>query len=98
MCGCLIGDDVDLDAAAQELGEDLGRVADDADRQCSLLPARCGDQRDRLVETRRDPVEVALAVTLNGGAPPIPPQPPVTVSVPASVPPNRLAATAASVS
>ena len=27
----------------------------------SLLPARCGDQRDRLVEARRDPVEVALA-------------------------------------
>ena len=24
-------------------------------------PARCGDQRDRLVEARRDPVEVALA-------------------------------------
>src|ERR1019366_4199516 len=37
-------------------------------------------------------------VTASGCAPPIPPQPPVKVSVPASVPPNLFAATAANVS
>ena len=37
-------------------------------------------------------------VTASGCAPPIPPQPAVSVSVPASVPPKRLAATAANVS
>jgi len=37
-------------------------------------------------------------VTARGCAPPIPPQPPVTVKVPANVPPKRLAATAAKVS
>ena len=37
-------------------------------------------------------------VTASGWAPPIPPSPAVSVMVPASVPPNRLAATAAKVS
>ena len=37
-------------------------------------------------------------VTASGCAPPMPPQPPVSVSVPARLPPNRLAATAANVS
>ena len=37
-------------------------------------------------------------VTASGCAPPMPPQPAVSVSVPASVPPNRFAATAANVS
>ena len=45
--------------------------------------------------TRQTP---SFSVTASGWAPPIPPQPPVTVSVPASVPPNRFAATAANVS
>ena len=37
-------------------------------------------------------------VTASGWAPPIPPSPAVSVIVPDSVPPNRLAATAANVS
>ena len=37
-------------------------------------------------------------VTASGWAPPMPPQPPVSVRVPASVPPNRFSATAAKVS
>ena len=40
----------------------------------------------------------SFIVTANGCAPPMPPQPAVRVSVPASVPPKRLAATAANVS
>ena len=39
-----------------------------------------------------------LRVTASGWAPPIPPQPPVSVKVPASVPENRWSATAAKVS
>jgi hypothetical protein len=37
-------------------------------------------------------------VTASGCAPPMPPNPPVSVIVPARVPPKRLAATAANVS
>jgi len=37
-------------------------------------------------------------VTASGWAPPIPPSPPVSVTVPASVPPNRCVAHSASVS
>jgi len=40
----------------------------------------------------------SFIVTANGCAPPMPPQPPVMVNVPASVPPNFFAATAAKVS
>ena len=40
----------------------------------------------------------SFMVTASGCAPPMPPHPAVTVSVPASVPPKRLAATAANVS
>ena len=40
----------------------------------------------------------SFMVTASGCAPPIPPSPAVTVMVPASVPPNRLSATAANVS
>ena len=40
----------------------------------------------------------SFIVTASGCAPPIPPRPAVTVIVPASVPPNRLSATAANVS
>jgi hypothetical protein len=40
----------------------------------------------------------SFMVTASGCAPPMPPQPAVSVSVPASVPPKRLAATAAKVS
>ncbi len=40
----------------------------------------------------------SFMVTASGWAPPMPPSPAVSVMVPASVPPNRLAATAAKVS
>ena len=40
----------------------------------------------------------SFIVTASGCAPPIPPSPAVSVIVPASVPPNRLSATAANVS
>ena len=40
----------------------------------------------------------SFMVTASGCAPPMPPSPAVTVMVPASVPPNRLSATAANVS
>ncbi len=40
----------------------------------------------------------SFIVTASGWAPPMPPQPPVRVSVPASVPPKRFSATAANVS
>jgi hypothetical protein len=40
----------------------------------------------------------SFIVTANGCAPPMPPAPPVSVNVPASVPPNRLRATAPNVS
>ena len=40
----------------------------------------------------------SFMVTASGWAPPMPPRPAVTVMVPASVPPNRLSATAAKVS
>ena len=40
----------------------------------------------------------SFMVTASGCAPPMPPRPAVSVIVPASVPPNRLSATAANVS
>lgn len=40
----------------------------------------------------------SFMVTASGWAPPMPPRPAVSVMVPASVPPNRFAATAAKVS
>ena len=40
----------------------------------------------------------SFMVTASGCAPPMPPSPAVSVIVPASVPPNRLSATAANVS
>ena len=40
----------------------------------------------------------SFIVTASGWAPPMPPRPAVSVIVPASVPPNRLSATAANVS
>ena len=56
----LVGDDVDLDAPAQQLGEDHGRVADHADRQRPALPLRGQHRRDRLVQRVGDHVEVAV--------------------------------------
>ena len=56
----LVGDDVDLDAAAQQLGEHLGRVADHADGQRPPLLLGREALRDGVVEVRGDHVEVAV--------------------------------------
>ena len=111
MGGGLVGDDVDGHAAAQQLGQHLGAVADHPDRQarrsrgrgCARArPRRRGRRRARrgsgarrggaagagsTSTTRQTP---PFSVTASGCAPPMPPQPPVTVSVPASVPAEPL--------
>ncbi len=51
----LVGDDVDLDAATQQLGEDLGRVADDPDRPAATLALGGERLLDGVVEVRRRP-------------------------------------------
>ena len=106
-----------IGASLQQLREQLGRVAEDADRERPpLVPRR--DARDGVLQRVGLLVEVAVldpagdaglvdvdadrdpAVHRHGqrlGAP-MPPSPAVTVSVPASVPPNLLSATAANVS
>ena len=56
----LVGDDVDLDAAAQQLGEDHRGIAEYADRQGTAFLLRRGDARNRIVEVMRDLVEVAV--------------------------------------
>ena len=57
----LIGDDVGPDAAPHEFGEDLGGVAEQADRDRLPFPAGALDDRERLVEARRLRVEIAGA-------------------------------------
>ncbi len=59
MRGGLVGDDVDLDAPLEDLGEDLGGVADQADRPRGAAPLGGQGLRDRVVQVRRDRVEVA---------------------------------------
>ena len=57
----LVGDDVDRDAAAQQLGEDLGAVADDADRPGAPLGlGRAAAFSIGVVEVVGDLVEVAV--------------------------------------
>src|SRR5690606_41488810 len=56
----LVGDDVDLDAAPQQLGEDLRRVADQPDAQRPPLPPRGGAALDGVVQVVGDDVEVAV--------------------------------------
>ena len=56
----LVGDDVDLDSAAQQLGEDDRGIAEYADRQGTAFLLRSRDARDRIVEVMRDLVEVAV--------------------------------------
>ena len=60
MRGGLIGDDVDRDPAAEQLGKDLGGVADHADRPGAALGL--GPQRllDGVVEVVGDLVQVAM--------------------------------------
>ena len=56
--GGLVGDDVDVDIAADQLGQDLGGVAQQADRQRPPLAA-APQPRQRVVEVGRALVEVA---------------------------------------
>ena len=101
--GGLVGDDVDGDAAAQQLGQHDGAVADEADRQRPRAALRretasaarrrgrrpprpgsaCSTRRaSRAGSTSITRQTPSFSVTASGWAPPIPPQPPVTVSVP----------------
>ena len=54
----LVGDDVDLDAAAHQLGQDLGGVAGQADRQRPALGARGVEPGQRVVEVAGALVQV----------------------------------------
>ena len=56
----LVGDDVDRHAAAEQLGEDLGGVADDADRPGAALVLGAQRLLDGVVEAVGDLVEVAV--------------------------------------
>ena len=56
----LVGDDVGRDAAAHELGHDVGDVADEPDRERGALRLRIEHQLQRLVEVRLQPVAVPL--------------------------------------
>ena len=115
----LVGDDVDVDAAPQQLGQHVRAVAFEPDRERPALGLGGQHALDGVVEVVGPLVEVALVhaalearagststisttppfmVTASGCAPPMPPQPPVTVSVPASEPPKRFSAMAAKVS
>ena len=57
----LVGHHVDRRAAGDELGQDLGRVAEQPDRQRAALALRRLQPRERVVERSRPLVEVALA-------------------------------------
>ena len=57
--GGLVGDDVDLDTAPQQLRQHLGGVADDGDGQGAPFLLRSGDARDGVVEVVGDLVQVA---------------------------------------
>ena len=56
----LVGDDVDRHAAAQQLGEDLGSVADDPDRPGPTLGLGAQHLLDGVVEVVGDLIEVAV--------------------------------------
>ena len=57
----LVGHDVDVDAARDELGQHLGRVAEQPDRERAALGAGGVEPCQRVVERARALVEVALA-------------------------------------
>ncbi len=116
--GGLVGDDVDGGVHREQLRDQFGRVAEDADGQRPALVAGLGGELERVVEGVGPHVQVpvldaaldgariavdadgdaSFMVTARGWAPPMPPSPAVRVMVPARVPPNFLAATAAKVS
>ena len=56
----LIGDDVDLDPATQQLRKHLGRIAHDTDRQCAALPFGGDDAVDGIVEIIGELVKISL--------------------------------------
>ncbi len=56
--GGLVGDHVDLDATADELGQDLGGVAGEADRERAPLAASRVETVERVVEISRPLVEI----------------------------------------
>ena len=57
----LVGDDVGPDAAAHELGQDFGGIAEERDRHGLALARRPCDDRERVVEVLRRDVDVAGA-------------------------------------
>jgi len=114
----LVGDDVDGESPAHELGQHGRAIADEADRSAEALGLRRLAPGDGVVEVVGhlvqvpvlDPALQPLGIDVDDQAHALvqgdgerlctshPPQPPVTVKVPANVPPKRLAATAAKVS
>ena len=56
----LVGDDVDLDAASQQLGEDDSRIAEHADREGAPLLLGGHHARDGIVKVVGDLIEVAV--------------------------------------
>ena len=56
----LIGDHIDGDAPANDLGQDLGGVPDEADRPRGAFAAVALDLHDRIVERRSDLIDEAL--------------------------------------
>src|SRR3546814_9337273 len=59
----LVGEKVRMDAAPDHLGQDLGGVAEQAHRYGFAFRVARLDHRDRLVDARRLPVEIAGAQT-----------------------------------
>ncbi|ABA50058.1 hypothetical protein BURPS1710b_2184 [Burkholderia pseudomallei 1710b] len=57
--GGLVGDDIGHDAAREDRREHVGRVAEQADRDRLAARLRVADQRERLVEIARLPLEEA---------------------------------------
>ena len=57
----LVGDDVGFDTAAHQFGQDLGRIAEEPDRDGLALFGRALDDRQRIVEVLGGDVEVAGA-------------------------------------
>jgi hypothetical protein len=55
----LVGDHIGRDSALNDLGEDIGRVAQQSDRDRFARAPRAGDELERFVEIPRLAVEVA---------------------------------------
>ena len=55
----LVGDDVDLDAAANDFGQDIGAVANESDREGATFAAGGLAEGERFVKVLADGVAVA---------------------------------------